>query len=155
MSNPNITLSFCYTQQREVSFSDTDMGGIVHFPNYLKYVEDAEYQFLHSIGLSAILEDERGKYGFPRIRIACDYHHPAQYGDVLAIDLACFIIKERNLAYRFQISKESTLVATGCIEAACCRFPLDGLPYAIPLPVEVAKQLEEAGAVHQDEGEEF
>ena len=70
MSNPNIALSFCYTQQREVSFSDTDMGGIVHFPNYLKYVEDAEYQFLHSIGLSAILEDERGKYGFPRIRIA-------------------------------------------------------------------------------------
>ncbi|MEC7564989.1 MAG: thioesterase family protein [Planctomycetota bacterium] len=150
MTKIQTAIPFCYQQQRTVSFADTDMGGIVHFPNYLKYVEDAEYAFLDSIGLSAILEDDRGKYGFPRTHVECRYHAPAQYGDGLDIDLACSIEKGRTLIYRFQITRQTHLIASGSIETACCRFPVTELPYAIPLPDRVIEKLVQAGGVLQN-----
>ncbi len=41
---------FCY--RRLVQFAETDMGGIVHFSNFFRYMEEAEHAMLRSFGLN-------------------------------------------------------------------------------------------------------
>ena len=41
---------FHFSHQRRVEFSDTDMAGIVHFANYLRYVESAEHALWRHLG---------------------------------------------------------------------------------------------------------
>ena len=65
-----------------MAFSDIDMTGDTHYTANLKYMEEAEHAFLRSRGLSAVLEDERGVLGFPKLSVSCDNVRPAKYGDV-------------------------------------------------------------------------
>ena len=41
-----------FTITRRVEFGDTDMAGIMHFANYFRFMEVAETDFLHSLGMS-------------------------------------------------------------------------------------------------------
>ena len=40
-----------FTQQRRVQFPETDMAGIMHFSNYLRFMEEAELEMYYSQGL--------------------------------------------------------------------------------------------------------
>ena len=141
MTNPNT-----YELLRDVAFSDTDMAGLVHFPNYLRYIEDAEYSFLRSLGLDAIIDNPKGQLGFPRMRIECDYLHPARYGDQLRIELSTTIVGGKTIEHRFQAYNGENPVVRGMITTACCRFLPDKNPYAIPIPDFIVEKLIEAGA---------
>jgi YbgC/YbaW family acyl-CoA thioester hydrolase len=135
-----------YELLREVAFSDTDMAGLVHFPNYLRYVEDTEYSFLRSAGLDVILDAPEGKLGFPRTHIECDYAHPARYRDQLRIALYTTIVGGKTIEHRFQIYTGEKVVVRGLLTTACCRFLPDKDPYAIPIPDFIIDKLVAAGA---------
>ena len=45
-----------YKKERRVEFSETDMAGIIHYSAYFQYMEEAEHEFLRSLGLSVVLE---------------------------------------------------------------------------------------------------
>ena len=47
-----IPTRFHFCHRVEVAFADTDLAGIVHFANFLRYAENTEHAFLRSIGLS-------------------------------------------------------------------------------------------------------
>ena len=76
-----------FKSQRRVEFNETDMAGIAHFTNYFKYMEEAEHEFLRSRGLSVVLDDPKGKLGFPKMKATCDYKRPAMYEEVIDIDV--------------------------------------------------------------------
>ena len=135
-----------YEVLREVAFADTDMGGLVHFPNYLRYAEDAEYSFLRSIGLDVIIDTDEGKLGFPRTRVECDYVRPSRYGDELRIELFPTICGGKRIEYRFHIYTGDQEVVRGLLSTACCRFLSDRDPYAIPIPDFIIEKLIAAGA---------
>ena len=67
-----------YRHHREVAFADTDAGGWVHFPNILRYVEEAEHAFLKSRGVTVF---DRALGGWPRVNVHCDFAKPLQFGD--------------------------------------------------------------------------
>ena len=41
-----------FTHQIKIYYEDTDVGGVVYYSNYLKFLERARTEFLSSIGLS-------------------------------------------------------------------------------------------------------
>ncbi|MFO0803044.1 MAG: hypothetical protein U0791_07980 [Gemmataceae bacterium] len=41
-----------FTSTCRVDFGDTDMAGIMHFANFFRFMESAEIDFLHSVGLT-------------------------------------------------------------------------------------------------------
>ncbi len=117
-----------------VPFADTDMARIVHFTNYLRYLEEAEHQFLESQGLSVVMRDELGLFGFPKLSAHCDYKRPAQYAEWLDITLDIESPDGKTVTYRGKIDRDGVRIAEGTLNVACCRFPADGLPYPIPIP---------------------
>ena len=41
-----------FTHEIKVYYEDTDVGGVVYYSNYLKFLERARTELIHSIGLS-------------------------------------------------------------------------------------------------------
>ena len=128
-------MTITYEETRRVEFADTDMAGMAHFTSFLHFMEEAEYAFLRSLGLSVMLGDEKGTIGFPRVSVQCNYHRPMRFEEVVLVRLRVVRNDGKLLTHGFEVVRGDTLLADGQITVACCRFPQDGSdPYAIPLP---------------------
>jgi acyl-CoA thioesterase FadM len=132
---------------------DLDRFGLAIPAMYARWMEETEYAFLRSRGLSVSLTDARGRYGFPRTRVHWEIFSPARREDELQIGLWLGETDGKRLHYRFEIvrrGKESPEApmsecwercAAGEFHLACCRFPPEAMPYAIPIPDSVLERL--------------
>jgi len=69
----------------KVRYYETDLMGVVHHSNYIRYFECGRDDALVKIGLSLTqVEDELGVM-MPVIKVECTYKIPAKYGDTLRI----------------------------------------------------------------------
>lgn len=111
-----------YQTTRRVEFVDTDMAGIVHFSNFFRYMEFAEVELLHSLGLSVRLGWEGQEMGFPRVAASCDYLKPVRFEDVLAISVRLIKLGGKSITYGFEFRCEGQLIAKGQTTCVCCRI---------------------------------
>ena len=72
-----MTTEFSIT--RRVEFSETDLAGIMHFTNFYRWMEICEHEFLRSLGLSVDMEDENGRFGWPRVKTSCRFKRPLRF----------------------------------------------------------------------------
>ena len=70
--------------QIEVRYYETDLMGIVHHSNYIRYFECGRHQFLLDVGLP-IMEIEKEGIMMPVVSVEAHYHIPARMGDVLRV----------------------------------------------------------------------
>jgi YbgC/YbaW family acyl-CoA thioester hydrolase len=117
-----------------VRWQDTDAFGQVRFSGFLRMMEETEYAFLRSRGLSVVMQDERGVIGFPRLSADLQLHQPARLDEELDIWLQLVDNDGIKLTYRFEVAGPGDVVASGCFVAACCRFPPGKPPRAILIP---------------------
>ena len=137
-----------FRTQRLVQFGDTDMAGIVHFTNYLRYMEEAEHEFMRSCALSVVMDDENGSFGFPKLSAKCDFSRPVRQEQTLDIDMTVRSDDGKRIHFVCEFSCDGEKVASGQLTVACCRFPVDGLPYPILIPDHVLSAL--AGRIAAD-----
>ena len=130
-----------FKTQRRVEFNETDMAGIAHFTNYFKYMEEAEHGFLRSRGLSVVLDDAKGKLGFPKLSAKCDYMRPVRYEDVIDIEVAIRCEDGKSLTYDCAFSVGERKLGAGQLRVAFCRFPADKPPYAVPITDSLMQSL--------------
>lgn len=131
-----------FTVTRRVEFGDTDMAGIVHFPNFFRYMEAAETSFLRARGLSVSWFQDGTKYGFPRVSVACDYQRPARFEDELAIAVTLEKVGRKSVTYRFDVSHAGQPVAVGRMTAVFARSDQKGGIEALDIPPDVREKLE-------------
>ena len=130
-----------FKTQRRVEFNETDMAGIAHFTNYFKYMEEAEHEFLRSRGLSVVLDDPKGKLGFPKMSANCDYKRPARYEEVIDVSVVVRCDDGKSVTYDCEFASDGEKLGTGQLRVAFCRFPIDKPPYAVPISDEVMQKL--------------
>ena len=135
--------SSTFRYERRVEFSDTDLGGIVHFSRFFVFMEAAEHAFLRSLGTSVHLHIDGHRAGWPRLSTQCDFRSPARFEDVLTIDLKVLRKGRTSLTYGFDFHVGERLVAQGKISAACCLLDLPEGIKAVPIPQEIADRIEE------------
>ena len=126
--------------QRRVEFYETDMAGIVHFSNFFRYMETCEHTFLRTLDHELHGQLEGLETGWPRVHATCDYRAPARFGDLLTIRLFIAEVRNRSVRYRFEVSRDETLIAEGSIAAAHVALTPDGIK-AVPLPPALAQKL--------------
>jgi len=133
-----------FSCQRRIEFSDTDMGGIVHFARFFVFMETAEHEFFRSLGGSVHREIDGKRIGWPRVAASCDYKAPARFGDLLDIQLRVVRKGVKSMTYGFDFRCGDTLIARGILTAACCELDPETGMRAIPIPPVIADLLEEA-----------
>ena len=133
---------------RRVEFSETDMAGIMHFSNFFKFMETAEHAFFRSLGHSVELSRSGLKLCLPRGHAECDYLAPLRFEDEVRIHLLVEKKGTRSLTYqfRFHCLNRPREVARGRLTVVCAARRRDGTLKAVPLPQEIARQIQEAPA---------
>jgi len=123
-----------FTYQRRIDYSDTDMGGIVHFSKFFVYMETAEHEFLRRCGTSVDNTVDGVRISWPRVSASCDYKSPARFGDVLDIRVRVLRRGVKSMTYGFEFRCGDTLLAEGQTTSACCIIHTNGRS---PEPVEI------------------
>ena len=105
-------------------------------------MEETEYAFLRSRGLSVVLLDERGTMGFPRLSAHLAINSPLEFDQSVNIELSLIEIDGKQLVFEFDILNETGKSAvTGKFVNACCRFPDGQPPFAVLIPEYVVQAL--------------
>ncbi len=110
-----------FLMQRRVEFCETDAAGIVHFASYLCYMEQAEHEFLRSIGLSVCQPQQDGWHlSWPRVRVECDFKGSARFEEVLTIQVSVARLGAKSVTYDFEFVRGVEPIANGRVIAVCC-----------------------------------
>lgn len=137
---------FHFTHRRLVEFADTDLAGIMHFANFLRFVESAEHALFRSLGFRVHTADGHEHQGWPRLEVNCQYLKPARFEETLEVSLRITQLRTSSLTYGFWIfgpGESLQLVAKGT--CSIIHVALDAKTHQIrkaPIPAALRHALE-------------
>ena len=73
---------FCY--ERKPNYYETDMMGIIHHSNYIRYFEEARNAFMEDMGFTFKKMEDMG-VSSPVISVHSEYKSMVRYGDTIKI----------------------------------------------------------------------
>lgn len=136
---------------RQAEFAETDMGGIVHFSSFFRYMEETEHAFFRSLGLSIVTTGFDPAIHWPRVHAECDYKSPLCFEDRFEIHL---IVKERQetrirygFVFRTLDEDPVRVFAKGEVVVACVsKIGPEGRLRRVAIPEPIAAMIEPAPA---------
>ena len=93
-----------------VYYEDTDVGGVVYYANYLKYIERARSELFFDKGLSPVITTDHGTGHFVVRRVEADYLFSARLGDIIEVKTVVEQIKGATMTLRQTISDDKERV---------------------------------------------
>ena len=130
-----------FKQSFRVRWVDTDIAGVMHYSNFLRYFEACEEEFYRSLGITLSTIRDRYRIMLPRIEAHCQYKAACRFDDQFEVSLRVRDVGEKTITYDFQLltTEDSKLAAEGYLK--CIAVNLDWK--AVPLPDEFAKIIRE------------
>ncbi len=102
-----------------VYFEDTDVGGVVYYANYLKYLERARTEWLRALGFDqGRLLAETG-LGFAVRSISAEYLRPARLDDRLTVTSRVASHGRVQVVFDQRIERGTELLLTARVRIAC------------------------------------
>ncbi len=129
-----------FSMEVRVYYEDTDVGGVVYYANYLKYMERARTEFLRTLGYDqgALMAQDRRQFVVKSAFI--DFVSPARFDDVLSVTAEVTKLRRASLHFTQQCRLASAtksnnsggdLLASAEVVIAC--LDADSLkPCAVP-----------------------
>jgi len=125
-----------------VYYEDTDVGGVVYYANYLKFMERARTEYLRQLGFEQdeLISDAGIIFAVREVQV--DYRLPARFNDALNVSAKINWVKRASLEFDQSIVLADTqqLLCSGRVRLACLRADeLKATP--IPNPLKEALHL--------------
>jgi 4-hydroxybenzoyl-CoA thioesterase len=123
----------------KVRWGDTDAAGIVFYPNFYKWMNEATHEFFAKIGLpiSTLFEEER--IGIPLLETHCEFKSPLLCEDVVIVRSVVVEIRNKVFKVSHQFYRGEQLIAEGYEVRAWTLFK--DKPKAQPIPDDVRKKM--------------
>ncbi len=123
-----------FIHEIKVYYEDTDVGGVVYYSNYLKYLERARTEFINSIGLSnkKLLDEYKTLIIVKSCNI--DYIKPAKLEDKLQIYSTIESFKKASFIILQNIKKNDDLIIKAKLKLVTVNK--EGKPIKIPSVLE-------------------
>ena len=105
-----------------VYYEDTDLGGVVYYANYLRFLERARTEWLLAQGISQTKLLDTAGLLFAITRVDIRYLKPARFEDRLAITVELVRRRRASMEFRQTIHRgdeEGELLCTAEVSAAC------------------------------------
>lgn len=107
-----------FSHKLRVYIEDTDVGGIVYYVNYLKFMERARTEFMRSFGFGKNYIFNSGLMFVVR-DVAVTYMLPAQLDDELEATAMIKQLRGAGMVFRQSVRRGSQLLACGEVTIAC------------------------------------
>jgi acyl-CoA thioester hydrolase len=108
-----------------VYYEDTDVGGVVYYANYLKFIERARSELFFEKGLSPIIDDG----AFVVRSLNAEYLKPAVFGDLLDVQTEFVEMKAASLVLHQSVLRDGKKLFEANVRLA---FVSGGKPSKIP-----------------------
>ena len=124
----------------DVHFGDCDPAGIVFFPNFSRWMDQASLAYFMACGVPPWreLEATRGIVGTPLLEIHTRFLRPATYGQTLEVHTCVVEWREKVLIQQHRIMREGELLCEGReTRAFVVRLPGSYKLKSIPIPEDI------------------
>ena len=125
-----------------VYYEDTDLGGVVYYANYLKFIERARTEWVASLGVDQMALKAREGVVFAVRRVEADFLRPARFGDELVVETTLQSLGGARIGLEQVVTRGGERVFVAVVTLVC--LTEDG--HAARIPVEVRGKL--AGPLH-------
>ena len=118
-----------------VYYEDTDLGGVVYYANYLRFIERARSEWIRDLGIDQIKMRNEEKAIFVVTKIKADYLSPAYFDDVLKVDTRLKVVSPvRAYFYQNIFRKEEAIFkAEVCVTCTSNSGKVQRLPEKIKI----------------------
>ena len=121
-----------------VYYEDTDMGGIVYYANYLRYIERARSDWVRGLGIDQRkLKDEEGLV-FAVRRVEADYLAPACLDDELTVETDVRKISGARLVLNQGVRRGETLLFQAIVTVVM--ISQSGHPARLPANIRLLRR---------------
>ena len=95
------------TYLHRVQYYETDMMGVVHHANYLRWMEEARIDFMDQLGFPYRKMEAAGVFS-PVKAISCDYRRTCTFGDEIAVAVSVESFNGVVLAIAYRMCQTAT-----------------------------------------------
>lgn len=86
-----------------VHWGDTDMAGIVYYPNYFKWFDIAGHQFFRSSGLAPAKLDKEQNIILPILEAKCNFEKTLLYDEMITIRTKVEEVKRKTIKLKHEV----------------------------------------------------
>ena len=102
-----------------VYYEDTDLGGVVYYANYLKFLERARTEWLRALGVEQTALAAEHRVIFVVRSIALEYLRPAAFNDELVVTVELEEVGASQIRLVQRINRGAEELATARVRIAC------------------------------------
>lgn len=124
-----------HTFHVRVYYEDTDMGGIVYYANYLKFIERARSDWVRAMGIDQNRMRERDGVVFAVRRVEADYLAPAHFDDALEIETRVVSVSGARLTLDQQVLRDGERLFSAQVTVVC--ITQSGHPARLPANIRL------------------
>ncbi len=106
-----------FTYQRKINVYETDLMGIVHHSNYLRFCEEARVEWFQKNGVQVLTKED--VFGLVVVETRVKHKSPIRYGDNLIIEVQLKVDGPR-LTIQYRLHAEGRINALA--ETVHCRI---------------------------------
>lgn len=92
--------------KRRANYYETDMMGIVHHSNHIRYFEEARLDYMKSFGCD-VLEMEKEGIIIPNVDAYAKYYIPVRFGEEVDIEVSLTTFNGIKMEYTFTMRKQN------------------------------------------------
>lgn len=124
----------------KVKWGDTDAAGIVFYPNFYKWMDEATHEFFNVIGFptNQLFEEN---IGLPLVETHCEFERPLRFNTEVTVFTSIVFVKEKVFKLQHDFIGDDQLVATGYEVRAWAMIEGERAK-AVPIPTHVAEQFQ-------------
>ncbi len=108
-----------FTWPVRVYYEDTDLGGVVYYANYLRFLERARTEWLRALGFEQTALAALHQVVFVVRSISLDYLKPARFDDELEITVGLREIGASRIALSQSVRRGADDLVAAQVELAC------------------------------------
>ncbi len=113
-----------------VYYEDTDMGGIVYYANYLKFIERGRSELVEVLGMNQLEMRDKEGIVFVVTRVVADYLGPARLDDRLIVHTSHRAQSAVRWVFDQEVRRGTDVLFRAEVTAVC--MTLAGRPTRLP-----------------------
>ena len=102
-----------------VYYEDTDLGGVVYYANYLRFIERARSEWIRGLGIDQIKMRDEEEAIFVVTKIKADYLSPAHFDDIITVDTKIKVVSPVRAYFYQNIFREEKVIFKAEVCVTC------------------------------------
>src|SRR6266436_5673024 len=123
-----------FSYSHRVTYGECTLGNHIYYSRYLDLLEAARGEFFRELG-GTFLEWQQQGIIFPVIECRLRYRNPAQYDDLLTIEVWATFLQGVRVTFAYRIRNQAEILVLEAETAHVC-MGLDDKPKRLPVKLQ-------------------